>query len=71
MKVKGITIQVHPKFFNNFFEKERKRLEKIKGVPITQVKLTEILASGSIKVKLPKVQRISKKFVPRGIGGFF
>jgi len=71
MKCKGITIRVHPNFFNNFLEKERKRLEKIKKVPITQIKLTEILANGNIKVSLPKIQKTSKKFVPRGIRSFF
>jgi len=71
MKVKGITIQVHPNFFNNFLEVERRRLEKIKKVPITQVKLTEILANSNIKVNLPKLPKVSKKFVPRNIRRFF
>lgn len=70
MKVKGVTIQVHPNFYN-FLNKERIRIEKIKRVPITQVKLTEIMASGKIKITLPKMQKISKKFVPRGLGSFF
>lgn len=70
MKVKGVTIQVHPNFYN-FLNKERIRLEKIKRVPITQVKLTEIMANGNIKVTLPKMQKISKKFVPRGMRSFF
>jgi len=70
MKVKGVTIQVHPNFYN-FLDQQRKRMEKIKRVPITQVKLTEIMASGKIKVTLPKMLPISKKFVPRGMRSFF
>jgi hypothetical protein len=54
VKVKGVTIKVHPAFFNKL-ENERKRIEKRSGVSLSQVKLTEALSQ--FKINFPTVGR--------------
>lgn len=66
-KVKGISYKVHPDFFNNYLEPNRKIFEKRFNSPISQVKLTELLVHkmnydiGKIKMNanlmLPKRRR--------------
>lgn len=62
-KIKGVTIQVHPLFFNNILEKNRKSLEKKLNKSFTQIEVTGIMANNfSLKLK-----PINKKFFPKPI----
>lgn len=61
-KIKGVKINVHPLFFDNVFEKNRKALEKKFNKPLTQIEFTGILANNGVKIQLNKM---SSKFAPR------
>lgn len=61
-KIKGVCIRVHPLFFDNIFEKNRKALEKKFNKPLTQIEFTGILANNGIKIQLNKM---SNKFAPK------
>lgn len=61
IKIKPVHIKVHPLFFDNVFETNRKILEKKLKKPLTQVEFTGILAN---KGKL-RLKRMSNKFVPK------
>lgn len=62
--IKGVSIRVHPLFFDKVFEVNRKALEgKIKK-PLTQIEFTGILAQGHFKINLKK---FDMKFGPKQI----
>ena len=56
-KVKGISYKVHPDFFNNYLEPNRKVFEKKFNTSISQVKLTELL--------MKKMVLETNKFLPK------
>lgn len=59
-KIKGVSIKVHPKFFDNIFEPNRKSLRnKLKLNDLTQVEFTGLLANGNFNFKIDK-QKLSK-----------
>jgi hypothetical protein len=52
--VHGVSIKVHPSFFDNVFERKRKKLQqKLKISNLSQMKFTEYLAKNGAKIKLP------------------
>lgn len=58
----GVSIKVHPSFFDNVFEKKRKNLQKKLHITnLTQVKFTEYLAKNNVEFKL----KIPKKLKPK------
>ena len=61
-KIKGICINVHPLFFNNVLEKNRKSFEKKLNKSLTQTEVTGILANATFKLKPLKV---NNKFAPK------
>ena len=60
--IKGVTIKVHPLFFDNIFEKNRRKLEIKLNVPISQMKFTEYMAKNGGKMKIKKSDN---KFAPK------
>jgi hypothetical protein len=63
IKIKGVTVQLSERFFDNCFEKERKRLEKKHNTSISQVRFTEYLARSGAKFVYPKKPKVKiKKF---------
>ena len=52
---KNVHINVSPLFFDNIFEPERKKLEKIKKVSFSQRAFTEFLAKSGAKINIPKM----------------
>jgi hypothetical protein len=50
----GVSIKVHPLYFDNIFEPERKRLQNKLGVSFSQSKFTEYLAKSNAKIVYPK-----------------
>lgn len=58
--IKGVSIKVHPLFFESIFEKERKNAERRLKTTLSQVKFTEYLAKNGIDMKLKR-----DNFVPR------
>ena len=61
-RIKGVSIKVHPLFFDKVFEQNRRALERKFNKPLTQVEFTGILANNGVKFELKK---ISNKFVPK------
>ena len=61
-KIKGVCIRVHPLFFDNILEKNRKILEKRFNKPLTQIEFTGIMANNGMNIQLNKM---SPKFAPR------
>lgn len=59
---RGVSISVHPTFFDKIFETERRGLEKRLGVGLSQRQFTEYLARSNAKIKYPKP---SNQFAPR------
>lgn len=49
-----VHLMVHKNFFNQVFEPERMKLEKVKGCKFTQSKFTEFLAKNKVKFVMPK-----------------
>ncbi len=64
MANKATSMRVDPGFFDNIFEKERKRLEKKLGVRLTQRKFTEFLAKKNARFEFPKQDT---KFQPKEV----
>ena len=58
VKNRGVRILVHEDFFYNWFEPKRKSFELKLGVPISQVKFTQIMAK---KFRLPKQKPMNFK----------
>lgn len=56
---RNVSIKVHKKFFDNVFEKERKKMERDMGFKVSQIKFTEYLAN--VKFKFPKMDLPRKK----------
>lgn len=54
-RTKSVRIVVHKDFFDGWFEPMRKQFEKMKGIPISQVKFTKMIAEQQ-KFKPPKKQ---------------
>ena len=52
--IKGVTIKVHTLFFDNVFEKGRRKLERKLKVPISQMKFTEYMAKNGVRMKIKK-----------------
>lgn len=62
-KIKGVHIQVDPFFFENVFEKNRRKMQKKLGnYNLTQIDFTKILAEKNAQIKIPKQDN---KFAPR------
>jgi hypothetical protein len=59
---KGVSIKVHPLFFDNVFERKRKKLEKKFKISLSQVKFTEYLAKNGVRMKIKKP---NNKFTPK------
>jgi hypothetical protein len=54
-KIKRVSIQVSANFFDNIFEKQRKKLQTQLGINnLSQIKFTEYLANSEAMIKLPK-----------------
>lgn len=62
--IKGVSIKVHPSFFNNVFERKRKSLEKKLNVSLSQMKFTEYLAKNGVRMKIKKSDN---KFAPKNL----
>jgi hypothetical protein len=53
--IKGVSIKVHPAFFDNIFERKRKRIQKKLHISnLSQMKFTEYLVKNNAKIRLPK-----------------
>jgi hypothetical protein len=63
--IPGVTVRLHPNFFDGWFEKERKAMETKMKIPITQLKFTEILSKSQIKVNTPKSLTMDTKYFPK------
>ncbi|MHA1482677.1 MAG: hypothetical protein ACTSQA_04470 [Candidatus Heimdallarchaeaceae archaeon] len=61
-KPKGVMIRVSANFFDNIFEKERKKLEAKEKIRFSQENFTEFLAKKDIKL-IP--QKMDNKFSPK------
>ena len=59
---KFITIRVHPNFFNDFFEPNRKKLEKKRRAKVGQVEFSQTILDN---FKMRK----NKKFLPKKFRG--
>ena len=54
-QIKGVCIKVHPAFFNNIFERKRRKLQKkFNMTNLSQMKFTEYLAKNGARIKIPK-----------------
>lgn len=59
--IKGVNIRVHPLFFDEIFEKNRKQMQKrLKRYDLTQINFTKILAENKAKIVFPKNKRRKK-----------
>lgn len=57
-KIRGVSIKVHPLFFDNVFEKGRKQLENRLKVKVSQIKYSEYMAKNmKVKIDRPKLRR--------------
>lgn len=62
-KIRGVTVKLSESFFDNYFEKERKKAEKKNNTSMSQVRFTEYLARSGVKFVYPKKPKIKiKKF---------
>ncbi len=61
-KIKGVSTKVSRSFFNNIFEKERRKMERQMGIRLSQIKFTEIVNNRGGKIVFPKKD---KKFAPK------
>lgn len=62
-----VTVKIHKAFFDNVFEPERKKLQNMTGVYISQVKFSNILSKSKINIKYPKrLRTFAPKFSKRG-----
>ena len=61
-KIKRTSIQVSKNFFENIFEKNRRKMEKEMGMRLSQIKFTEIINNRGGQIVFPKKD---KKFVPK------
>ena len=50
-----VSYNLHKSFFDNVFEPERIKLQKQKGVSLSQRAFTEILSKAEIKINYPRV----------------
>lgn len=66
---KPTVIKVDRYYYDNFFEPERKKLEKKLGVSLTQPGFTAYIARSGAKIKFPKIKN---NFAPKKSrnGGF-
>lgn len=64
--IKGVSIKVHPTFFNNIFEKKRIKVQNKLHIPnLSQMKFTEYLAKNGGEIKLPQRDKNLKKLIVR------
>ena len=61
-KIKEVSTRMSRKFFDNIFEKERRKMELKTGMRLTQVKFTEIAVTRGAKLIIPKR---NLKFAPK------
>jgi hypothetical protein len=66
-KIKAVSVKMHPNFFNNWFEPNRRKYERKLGRSISQVKFTGMVADNwklkkGRKTYLPKEFRHMKFF---------
>lgn len=66
VKIKGVHICVHPSFFDGWFEPKRKMYEQKLGVPMSQVKFTELMAK-NFKLKTSVQDKVIKNSKRGGI----
>jgi len=59
-----VSIRVNSRFFDEF-ERERKKLERSKGVRFSQAKFTEYLIKKNFKFRIPKTNKKHEKLIPR------
>jgi hypothetical protein len=58
-QIHGVSIKVHPSFFDNVFEKKRKKLQKRLNISnLSQMKFTEYLAKNGARIKIPKKKKL-------------
>ena len=53
MKKKSVHINIHPLWFDGWFEPTRRSYEKRLGMPLSQIDFTEMLAKQN-RVKIPR-----------------
>lgn len=63
-KIKGISYKVHPDFFNNYLEPNRKIFEKRFNTSISQVKTTELLVN-KMKYDINNLKRSANRALPK------
>ena len=61
IKIKGVTVKLSEDFFDNYFEKERRKLCRKKKQYFSQIKFTHYLASNKVKFVYPKKQKVNIK----------
>ena len=61
-KIKGVSIKVSRSFFDNTFERGRRKMEKEMGMRLSQTKFTEIINNRGGQIVFPKKD---KKFAPK------
>ena len=59
---RGVSIKVHPTFFDKIFETERRNLQTKLGVGLSQRAFTEYLVKSNAKISYPK---INNTFAPK------
>ncbi len=59
-----VSIGVDPKFFDNVFERERRKLEKEKGISFSQRTFTAFLEKKKVKFVFPKPD--NRFIIPKG-----
>ena len=64
-KIKGISIKVHPLFFNTMFEPKRKNYEQKFKVSISQIKVSEMMAKEFLANNQPKIQKKNYSYFPK------
>ena len=63
-KIKGISYKVHPDFFNNYLEPNRRLFEKKFNTSISQVKTTELLVN-KMKYDIKNIKVNTNKMLPK------
>lgn len=59
----GVCIKVHESFFNNWFEPNRRRLEKQIGIGnLSQLKFTQYLGTGKMNMDMSMFSNKKKRF---------